>query len=345
VRKLWAIAGGSTLVYVVLALMMGVFPGLELSKTPAGPGVKPLTPVEEEGRAVYAANGCGYCHTQQVRPLREDEVFGRPSAPGDFAYQTPELLGSERTGPDLTDVGTRRGSDVWQYMHLYNPRSVVPESIMPSFSWMFQVVDRAPPGVNPVPIPAGFAPAHGAVIPTQKAQALVAYLLSLKQPPLPSSASAGGENSAAASSEAVAAAPTASTGTSSVGPAESAGKTSTQPTSPSTAQVAHGEAVFTANCAACHQASGEGLPGAFPPLKGNAAVNDADPTLHIHTVLFGAHGLTIGGVSYASQMPPFGPQLSDQDVADVIDYERSAWGNRGPPVSAAAVARIRSQDH
>lgn len=329
-RNLWAIAGGSTLVYVVLALMMGVFPGLELSKTPAGPGVKPLTPLEAEGRAVYAANGCGYCHTQQVRPLQEDEVFGRPSAPGDFAYQTPELLGSERTGPDLTDVGTRRGSDVWQYMHLYDPRSVVPESIMPSFSWMFRVVDRAPAGVNPVPIPAGFAPAHGVVVPTRKAQALVAYLLSLKQPPLANPASAVGEGSAAASSEAAAAAPAASTAA---------------PTSSSAAQIAHGEAVFTANCAACHQASGEGLPGAFPPLKGNAAVNDADPTLHIHTVLFGAHGLTIGGVSYASQMPPFGPQLSDQDVADVIDYERGAWGNHARSVSAAEVARIRSQGH
>jgi cytochrome c oxidase cbb3-type subunit 2 len=333
VRKLWAIAGGSTLVYVVLALMMGVFPGLELSRTAAGPGVKPLTPLEAQGRAVYAANGCGYCHTQQVRPLHEDEVFGRPSAPGDFAYQTPELLGSERTGPDLTNVGTRRGSDVWQYMHLYNPRSVVPESIMPSFSWMFRVVDRAPTGVNPVPIPAGFAPAHGVVVPTQKARALVVYLLSLKQPPLASPPGAGGEGgAAAASSEAAAATP-------------ASGQASTQPASASTARTAHGEAVFTANCAACHQASGHGLPGAFPPLEGNAAVNDADPTLHIHTVLFGAHGVTIGGVSYASQMPPFGPQLSDQDVADVIDYERSAWGNHGPPVSAAQVARIRSQGH
>lgn len=341
-RKLWAIAGGSTLVYIVLALMMGVFPGLELSKTAPGTGVKPLTPLEAEGRSVYAANGCGYCHTQQVRPLREDEVFGRPSAPGDFAYQTPELLGSERTGPDLTDVGTRRGSDVWQYMHLYNPRSVVPESIMPSFSWMFRVVDRAPPGVNPVPIPAGFAPAHGVVIPTHKTQALVAYLLSLKQPPLGGAVSAGGKSSAAALTEAAAAAPSASSVPSA---SSAAGKPNTQSALPGAAQIAHGEAVFTANCAACHQASGEGLSGAFPPLKGNSAVNDADPTLHIHTVLFGAHGLTIGGVSYASQMPPFGPQLSDQDVADVIDYERSAWGNRGAPVSAAEVARIRSQDH
>ena len=339
--KLWAIAGGSTLVYIALALIMGVIPGMELSKTPPGPGVKPLTALEAQGRAVYAANGCGYCHTQQVRPLAEDKVFGRPSAPGDFAYQTPELLGSERTGPDLTDVGSRRGSDVWQYMHLYDPRIVVPQSIMPSFSWMFRVVDHAPAGVSPVPIPAGFAPAHGLVIPSQRARALVAYLLSLKQPALPGVASSG-EEAPAAAGGAAAAAP-AVPGAASTGAGHGSAAQPGAQSRPSAAQIAHGQEMFTANCAACHQASGEGVPGAFPPLRGNAAVNDADPTLHIHTVLFGAHGLTIGGVSYASQMPPFGPQLTDQDVADLADYERSAWGNHGAPVSAAEVARIRSR--
>lgn len=342
-RKLWVIAGGSTLVYIALALMMGVFPGMELSKMPPGQGVKPLTPLEAQGRSVYAANGCGYCHTQQVRPLAEDKVFGRPSAPGDFAYQTPELLGSERTGPDLTDVGSRRGSDVWQYMHLYDPRSVVPQSIMPSFSWMFRVVDRAPGGVSPVPIPAGFAPAHGVVIPTQKAEALVAYLLSLKQPPLPGETNASAESSAATTGEAAAAAPAVPTAASAVGSGHGSALQSGAQSVPGATQTAHGEQLFTTNCAACHQASGEGLPGAFPSLRGNAAVNDTDPTVHIHTVLFGAHGLTIGGVSYASQMPPFGPQLTDQDVADLVDYERSAWGNRGAPVSASEVARIRSR--
>ena len=336
-RKLWAIAGGSTLVYIALALMMGVFPGMDLSKTPPGQGVKPLTALEAQGRSVYAANGCGYCHTQQVRPLAQDKVFGRPSAPGDFAYQTPELLGSERTGPDLTDVGSRRGSDVWQYMHLYNPRSVVPQSIMPSFSWMFRVVDRAPAGLSPVPIPTGFAPAHGVVIPTRDAQALVAYLLSLKQTPLPGVTNPSGETSAASASEA-----TVSTAAAAGGGGGSANQSGAQ-SAPNSTQSAHGEQLFTTNCAACHQTSGEGLPGAFPSLRGNAAVNDTDPTLHIHTVLFGAHGLTIAGVSYASQMPPFGPQLTDQDVADLVDYERSAWGNRGAPVSAAEVARIRSR--
>lgn len=328
-KKLWAIAGGSTLVYVTLALLMGVIPGMELSKTPAGPGVQPLTPLQAQGRAVYVANGCGYCHTQQVRPLPEDQPFGRPSAPGDFTYQTPELLGSERTGPDLTNVGTRRGSDVWQYMHLYDPRSVVPESIMPSFSWLFEVEDKAPAGATVVPLPPAYAPQHGVVIPTPEAQALVAYLLSLKQAPLPGEAASGEAGSAAAAGTAG----TPTGGGAQAGPVTGAGA----------GGIAHGEALFAGNCAACHQASGEGLPGVFPPLKGNPAVNDTDATVHIHTVLYGAHGVTIAGVKYSSVMPPFGPQLSDQDVADVIDYERGAWGNHGHPVSAEDVEKVRAR--
>jgi cytochrome c oxidase cbb3-type subunit 2 len=339
-RKLWAIAGGSTLVYIVLALMMGVIPGIELSKTPPGPEVKPLTALQAEGRAVYAANGCGYCHTQQVRPLAQDNAFGRPSAPGDFAYQTPELLGSERTGPDLTDVGVRRGSDVWQYIHLYNPRSVVPESIMPPFSWLFRVVPEAPADVAAVPVPAPFAPARGVVVPTPQAQALVAYLLSLRQAPIAGPGEAGGGTGTAAT------VPTQGTtmANTSSPPAAAAprGAEGAQPIA-GASQIAQGKELFSANCAVCHQASGEGLPGAFPPLKANAAANDADPTLHIHTVLFGAHGLIVGGVAYTSAMPPFGTQLNDQQVADLLDYERSAWGNHGRPVSRQEVAAVRAR--
>lgn len=263
-RKLIPIAGGSTLLYAVLALMMGVLPGLELSRTPAGPGVEPLTALQAHGRDVYVANGCSYCHTQQVRPLHQDKIFGRPSAPGDFAYQTPELLGSERTGPDLTNVGARQSSTVWQYIHLYNPRAVVAGSVMPSFAWLFEVCDQASAGVSAVPVPTAYAPPHGVVVPSQDAQALVAYLLALKQPQLPASASASASTVSpgrAAAAQAPAAAP--------VGAAYDAAK---------------GQALFTANCAACHQATGAGLPGAFPPLKGDPVVNDTDPTEHIHVV-------------------------------------------------------------
>jgi cytochrome c oxidase cbb3-type subunit II len=323
-NKLLLIAGGSTVVYGVLAILMGVLPGIELSRTPPGPGVEPLTALQAQGRAVYVANGCSYCHTQQVRPLPQDKVFGRPSAPGDFAYQTPELLGSERTGPDLTNVGARQASTVWQYIHLYNPRAVVPQSIMPAFAWLFDVVDRAPPGVTPVALPTAYAPTQGVVVPTPDAQALVAYLLALKQPALP-----GGAGPPAATASLA----------DSAGSAAAAAAPATQ-----VYDAAKGQSLFVATCAACHQATGEGLPGAFPPLKGNPAVNDADPTQHIHVVLHGLQGANVGGTVYSSPMPPFGTTLSDADIANIINYERRSWGNHGAPITAAQVAAQRATD-
>jgi cytochrome c oxidase cbb3-type subunit 2 len=326
-RKLVLIAGGSTLVYFMLALLMGVVPGFTLSRTPPGPGVKPLTAIEAEGRDVYVANGCSYCHTQQVRPLPEDEVFGRPSTAGDYAYQTPELLGSELTGPDLTNVARRRGSKVWQYIHLFNPRAVVPESIMPSFAWLFRVVDAAPEGTQAVPLPKSAAPASGVVIPTHDAEALVAYLMSLEQAPLPS-ATAGA----------------ASSPTSQAPDTRTAGAAPAPMQHPAAgADIVQGKKLFDDNCAACHQADGAGLPGAFPPLRNNAVVNDDDATAHIRAVLFGLQGKTIDGVKYESPMPAWGDQFDDQDLADIIDYERSAWGNHGKPVTAADVAEVRAK--
>lgn len=323
-NKLVLIAGGSTLVYAGLALMMGVLPGMFLSRTPPGPGVKPLTAIEDEGRAMYVSNGCSYCHTQQVRPLAQDKVFGRPSAPGDFAYQTPELLGSERTGPDLTNIGARQPNAVWQYIHLYNPRAVVPQSIMPSFSWLFEIVDKAPSGVTPIPVPKAYAPAHGVVIPSHQAQALLAYLMSLKQTPWP-------ENSEAANSHAA------------VSPAPARAPTSAAMPTGSGYDSKKAQQLFSANCAVCHQETGEGLPGAFPALKGNAVVNDADPAMHIHTVLFGLKGATVDGVKYDSEMPDFGGTLNDADIANIINYERSSWGNHGKQITDKEVATIRAK--
>jgi cytochrome c oxidase cbb3-type subunit 2 len=252
--------------------------------------------------------------------LLQDRPFGRASTPGDFAYQTPQMLGSERTGPDLSNVGARQPSAVWQYMHLYNPRTVVPQSIMPSFDWMFEVVDTPPEGVEPVVLPVAFAPAHGVVVPRPEATALLAYLLSLKQPLLP-----GDEAGAAAATPAV---------TSGAGvPTEIAG---------GDYDPVRGEQLFAANCSACHQSNGEGLPAIFPPLRGNGAVNNDDPTVHIHVVLFGLSGATVDGINYASPMPAFGATLSDADIANIINYERSAWSNHGTPVTIADIAAVRA---
>ena len=101
-------------------------------------GLKPLTPLQLEGRDIYIREGCHVCHSQMIRPLRaETERYGHYSVAGESVYEHPFLWGSKRTGPDLARVGGRY-SDDWQKLHLYNPRDVVPESIMPGYPWLWE---------------------------------------------------------------------------------------------------------------------------------------------------------------------------------------------------------------
>jgi cytochrome c oxidase cbb3-type subunit 2 len=101
--------------------------------------------------------------------------------------------------------------------------------------------------------------------------------------------------------------------------------------------------LYIANCSACHQANGGGLPGAFPPLKGNDVVNQDDATQHIHVVLHGLQAVQIGGVVYGAAMPPFADRLNDAEIAAIIDYERASWGNHGRSATAAQVATERAK--
>lgn len=105
--------------------------------------------------------------------------------------------------------------------------------------------------------------------------------------------------------------------------------------------VALGEQVYGNNCLSCHQAAGTGLPGVFPPLVSNPAVIDADPQAHISAIINGVTGKVIDGVNYAAPMPPFGSALSDDEIAAVVNHERTQWGNDAPLVSAEDVAALR----
>ena len=109
----------------------------------------------------------------------------------------------------------------------------------------------------------------------------------------------------------------------------------------SAADAARGAALFSTNCAACHQASGQGLPNVFPPLAGDPLVLADDPTDHITAVLHGKSGSTINGVTYVSPMPAFATILNDADIAAVVNHERTSWGNSAPLVTAADVAALR----
>ncbi|MAY39564.1 MULTISPECIES: cytochrome-c oxidase, cbb3-type subunit II [Spongiibacter] len=100
-------------------------------------GLRPLNAVELSGRDIYIREGCHVCHSQMVRPMRsETERYGHYSVAGESVYEHPFLWGSKRTGPDLARLGGRY-SDEWHRAHLFNPRDVVPESIMPSYPWLF----------------------------------------------------------------------------------------------------------------------------------------------------------------------------------------------------------------
>jgi nitrite reductase (NO-forming) len=114
------------------------------------------------------------------------------------------------------------------------------------------------------------------------------------------------------------------------------------PAGPYKYDAANGASLYAANCSACHQATGMGLPGAFPPLKDNPVVQDPNPAKQIETILKGLHGENVMGTVYPSAMPPFGNVLNDAQIADIIIHERLSWGNHGKPVTADDVKALRS---
>ena len=99
-------------------------------------GVRPYTPLELAGRAIYVREGCYNCHSQMIRPLRDEiERYGHFSLAAESMYDKPFQWGSKRTGPDLARVGGKY-SDEWQLQHLIKPQNVVPQSIMPGYPFL-----------------------------------------------------------------------------------------------------------------------------------------------------------------------------------------------------------------
>ena len=108
------------------------------SNIPTISSVKPYTPLELEGRDIYIREGCVGCHSQLIRPFRnETERYGTYSKAGEYVYDHPFLWGSKRTGPDLWRVG-RKYPDAWHYNHMYDPTSMSPGSIMPPYPWLIE---------------------------------------------------------------------------------------------------------------------------------------------------------------------------------------------------------------
>lgn len=138
----------ATTLFVALTILVCIIPALDNEKNYAPlPNSKPLSKEAEMGKAIFVSEGCMACHTQQVRNVDMDKTWGkRPSIAADYAgisrtdiwRNTATLMGTERTGPDLTNIGSRQPSSEWNLTHLYNPRILVKESIMPSYPWLFE---------------------------------------------------------------------------------------------------------------------------------------------------------------------------------------------------------------
>jgi len=307
--------------FLFLTIMVAIRPALTNQKNNGLlPGYELPSDDEVAGKALYISNGCVACHTQQVRNVAMDQTWGsRPGLPADYAgihredfwRNTATLMGTERTGPDLTDIGNRQPSKDWHLLHLYQPRAVVKESIMPAFPWLFTEKDRVERGDTEIQVPEAFRNGiKGKIIATNEALQLLAYIKSLKQiklyeKPVKVDFLYKGKISAK-------------------GAAADAGSD-------------EGQVLYATNCQSCHQSNGEGLKGAFPPLKGSPIVLNDNPELYINIIMKGYDAREEYGV-----MPPVGTNanLTAEQVTAIIGHERSSWGNKGRKISVAEVRKI-----
>lgn len=311
------------LLFLILTLFVCIMPALNnQSINEPLPNAISLSEEATKGKAVYISNGCVACHTQQVRNIDMDKVWGeRPSVAADYAdnhrtdfwRNTATLMGTERTGPDLANIGQRQPSIDWHLPHLFNPRIVVKESIMPSYPWLFTIKDKLEKGDVEVNIPEEYLNGQkGKVVATEDALNLVAYLQALKQPKLPTGTpepdflykKKAGLNAAA---------------------------------KPGADPELDGAMLYSNNCQSCHQSNGEGLKGAFPPLKGSKIVLDENPETMVDIIMHGYNAQDQFG-----EMPAVGinNRLKPAEIAAIMNHEKTSWGNNAKKVTTKEVQKI-----
>lgn len=308
--------------FLTLTYLTVIMPALQNQNNNAPlPGSVPLSGDALAGKSVYVAEGCVGCHSQQVRNVAMDKMFGsRPGIASDYAnlkrmnvwQNTATVMGTSRIGPDLTNVAERQSSKDWHLMHLFNPRSVIPQSIMPSYEWLFEIKDSALKTDVVVSMPTNFLGGRtGKVVAKKEALQLLAYLLTLKQTPLPDGTK----------------------------PMQFLYKNDKQQVTAAGTPAAgvNGQTLYAANCQSCHQPSGEGLKGAFPPLKGSLVVNGTDLELYVDIIMNGYDARPEYGA-----MAAVGTNMSftENDVAAIINYERTSWGNTGKKVTPDEIKKI-----
>jgi cytochrome c oxidase cbb3-type subunit 2 len=319
-----------------------------------------MSGLAKQGAEEYLALGCVSCHTQQVRLFTKKGPNGnrvieagidiergwgkRASMARDYVLQDHVMLGNTRVGPDLANFGMNDNDQNWLHQHLFEPQSLVPDSICPPSPFLYEVSDQPKDGTIAVFPPAGSIGDENKtrfVIPSIRASRIVAYLRALKQDyELPESPFVETDEEIIETNATV---------------IEGIPDWVNYPASPKalediSEQMSAGKEVYTkigsggGGCVTCHQPTGLGVPLAFPPLAASDWVKgDKDRLIKIS--LYGLMGeIEVNGVKYNGVMtaPGIPPgSLTDQQVADVLTFVRNSWGNSASAVSPSEVAEIR----
>ena len=186
--RIWLLILGVLAIVVFATSLLVVIPNTMIGEVRVPKQLAPYTTQEARGREVYVAEGCVYCHSQQVRDpvYTSDKERGwgpRATVPSDYVFDKPHQLGTMRTGPDLINIGVRQPSEQWHHTHLFNPRSLMSWSIMPAFPYLYTVRDSSSLKAGEIfySVAGGKLPAGKVIVPTADADALVAYLKSLRR--------------------------------------------------------------------------------------------------------------------------------------------------------------------
>jgi len=267
-----------------------------------------LTASEQRGRVIYGREGCAYCHTQQIRYLAADVArFGAPTLAWETRFDYPHLWGTRRIGPDLSREGSVRAAD-WQFSHLYSPRSIVPDSVMPAYRGLFEgAPDR----------------------PTQEARDLLAYIESLGR--ARELAGPEGEARARAASHNMELMDVASP-VLNASPAK-ARRQGEHPQFGAVQDPGRGMEIYRRHCAACHGIRGEGDGGGASGLEPQPA-NLAEHEYTRDRVSFALWNGVAG-----TAMPAW-RDLPVRDLAAVAEVVRSFHVGRGEPNLPAQVLEL-----
>jgi cytochrome c oxidase cbb3-type subunit 2 len=300
---------------------------------------KSMPGIAQQGAKDYLSLGCVTCHTQQVRS--EESGFDvergwgkRPSVPRDYILQNEVLLGHNRVGPDLANLGLREYSTEWLHQHLFMPQTLVDGSICQPSPFLYDVSDEPSEGY----IESKSDDKTIFIKPSFRANRLVAYLESLKQDyELPEIAFSETDDEDLNDVDVT---------------VTSADTNDTSKSLPTwlAAQIDSGKEIYMKAapggglCFTCHQPNGQGISGQFPPLAGSDWVLGEKERL----IKISIHGLMgeieVNGVKYNNVMAPPGippGSLTDQQIADVLTYIRNEWGNSASAVSPEEVATVR----